>query len=306
MQSLFPPVMHSLLPRTNQLQCLLRVSQVTISCLSFLAIALAVALISAVIFVVCFVITPMVFPTFSLGALIHYLLVAWIAPNIVFNYIMSLSVAPGSPVEGLMKEQSGHGEDDTDVTVGGWSRYCKVCCKAKPPRAHHCHMCGVCILKMDHHCPWINSCVGHHNQRYFLLFLFYLWVGTLYVSTVLFLCNIGLIGSVRGIFATPSLMFTFVLCVAIFVAMSVFVGWNAHLCLTNQTTVEWHGNRMKAKEAKANGEIYWNEYNLGRRRNLQQIFGPFRQWWQILIPSFGQLDSNGHAFPTMMEMRSTV
>ena len=26
---------------------------------------------------------------------------------------------------------------------------------------------------MEHHSFWINSCIGHHNQKYYLLFLFY-------------------------------------------------------------------------------------------------------------------------------------
>ena len=36
---------------------------------------------------------------------------------------------------------------------------------------------------MDHHCPWINNCVGERNQKYFLQFLFY--VGVLAVYSVI-------------------------------------------------------------------------------------------------------------------------
>jgi palmitoyltransferase len=51
---------------------------------------------------------------------------------------------------------------------------CNKCANAKPQRAHHCSICDVCILKMDHHCPWINNCVGHFNHRYFYLLIFYI------------------------------------------------------------------------------------------------------------------------------------
>ncbi|XP_023249799.1 probable protein S-acyltransferase 16, partial [Seriola lalandi dorsalis] len=33
---------------------------------------------------------------------------------------------------------------------------------------------------MDHHCPWINNCVGELNQKYFIQFLFYTGMACLY------------------------------------------------------------------------------------------------------------------------------
>jgi hypothetical protein len=61
---------------------------------------------------------------------------------------------------------------------------CTRCEMYRPPRAHHCRICKRCIKRMDHHCPWINNCVGERNQKYFLQFLFYVGILALY-STLL-------------------------------------------------------------------------------------------------------------------------
>lgn len=57
----------------------------------------------------------------------------------------------------------------------------------KPPRTHHCRICNACVLRMDHHCPWINNCVGRYNQKHFLQFLFLTVIGCLYSAIFLIL-----------------------------------------------------------------------------------------------------------------------
>eukprot|EP00928_Gymnodinium_smaydae_P061576 TRINITY_DN45620_c0_g1_i2.p1 TRINITY_DN45620_c0_g1~~TRINITY_DN45620_c0_g1_i2.p1 ORF type:complete len:320 (+),score=50.88 TRINITY_DN45620_c0_g1_i2:264-1223(+) len=59
-------------------------------------------------------------------------------------------------------------------TEGG--RCCDRCCawRSSGSRAHHCSKCGRCVCRMDHHCIWINNCVGAGNQHHFLRFLIYI------------------------------------------------------------------------------------------------------------------------------------
>ncbi|CAE8622758.1 unnamed protein product, partial [Polarella glacialis] len=60
-----------------------------------------------------------------------------------------------------------------DAEAEEGDRRCNKCKAPKPPSAHHCSVCERCILKMDHHCPWMNNCIGAWNQKHFMLFLLY-------------------------------------------------------------------------------------------------------------------------------------
>ena len=53
---------------------------------------------------------------------------------------------------------------------------CKKCNFPKINRSKHCRVCNKCIEKFDHHCIWINNCVGAKNFKSFLYFIFIHWV----------------------------------------------------------------------------------------------------------------------------------
>ena len=75
-------------------------------------------------------------------------------------------------------------------------QFCEHCNQWKPPRTHHCRICGMCIHRvsikqMDHHCQWINNCVAIKTHKFFLLFLLYFVVAGLMGSGAMAYVSLG-------------------------------------------------------------------------------------------------------------------
>ncbi|CAM9826743.1 unnamed protein product, partial [Ectocarpus sp. 4 AP-2014] len=69
------------------------------------------------------------------------------------------------------------------ATVGGGdsTTICGRCQIERPPGAVHCTLCGVCVQKLDHHCPFMGQCVGRKTLVPFYLFVVSVWSLIVYV-----------------------------------------------------------------------------------------------------------------------------
>ncbi|KAM3722826.1 Palmitoyltransferase ZDHHC2 [Dirofilaria immitis] len=162
----------------------------------------------------------------------------------------------------------------------GSVRYCYKCNCIKPDRCHHCSVCGHCVLKFDHHCPWVNTCINYFNYKFFLQFLFYglilcLWgILTDLQYFIAFWKNALRLSAGFGRFHIVFLFF-----VAGMFAASITCLFSYHIYLTarNQSTIESFRPPVFIYGIDKNG------FNLGIRRNFRQVFGDICLFWFLPI-----------------------
>ncbi|XP_012280271.1 palmitoyltransferase ZDHHC15 isoform X3 [Orussus abietinus] len=180
----------------------------------------------------------------------------------------------------------------TNRTIKGAIRFCEKCQIIKPDRAHHCSVCGTCVLKMDHHCPWVNNCVGFHNYKFFMLFLAYALLYCMFIAATSLQYLIRLWkGEMDG-------MGRFHLLVLFFVALMFAISLNSlffyhcYLVLHNRSTLEAFRPPMFRTGKDKDG------FSLGKYNNFQEVFGDDTRLW--LLPIFTSL-GNGVVYPVRSE-----
>ncbi|XP_037888491.1 palmitoyltransferase ZDHHC15 isoform X5 [Glossina fuscipes] len=175
-------------------------------------------------------------------------------------------------------------------TLSGSIRFCDKCKIIKPDRSHHCSVCGTCILKMDHHCPWVNNCVNFTNYKFFVLFLGYALLYCLYVALTSLECFIrfwrGELGGSMGRF---HILFLFFVAFMFAISLISLFGYHVYLLLVNRTTLE----AFRAPIFRIGGQDK-NGYNLGKLANFQEVFGDdWKLWFLPVFTSFG----DGFSYP---------
>ena len=121
-------------------------------------------------------------------------------------------------------------------------KYCNSCRIWRPPRTSHCSQCGRCVESIDHHCPWVGTCVAKRNYRYFFFFILSISFLSLYVM-ILSIIHMHLdrfeseeLGQVisRHPVNMVLIVFSFIMCWSLF-SLLVFHSW---LSCKNLTTNE--------------------------------------------------------------------
>ncbi|KAK1118512.1 hypothetical protein K0M31_014823 [Melipona bicolor] len=66
------------------------------------------------------------------------------------------------------------------VIENGRCHLCNITTESK--RTKHCSICNKCIVRFDHHCKWLNNCIGARNYRAFLVCLISAILASLFVA----------------------------------------------------------------------------------------------------------------------------
>ncbi|XP_030667836.1 palmitoyltransferase ZDHHC3 isoform X3 [Nomascus leucogenys] len=215
--------------------------------------------------------------------------------GIVFNLLAFLALAshcramltdPGAVPKGNATKEF---IESLQLKPGQVVYKCPKCCSIKPDRAHHCSVCKRCIRKMDHHCPWVNNCVGENNQKYFVLFTMYIALISLHALIMVgfhFLHCFEEDWTKCSSFSPPTTVILLILLcfegLLFLIFTSVMFGTQVHSICTDETGIE----RLKRKNQPREHTGSWQSVKetFGGDFSLNW-FNPFSRPCQPEIPS---------------------
>lgn len=184
--------------------------------------------------------------------------------------------------------------DTEEIPVNDLLQWCPICNGYKPPRAHHCSNCSRCVLSMDHHCPWTNTCVGQINLKAFVQFVHFVPLATFHsvaIHSELFALLIYAWQRARknaDFFKVLLQLQVLLGLLAWFAALVVMLlvgtlAWEMqHTVRTNMTMIEEYVIEKAEVRRRRNGEKkFVFPYDLGKGGNKAAVLGSGRFSWLI-------------------------
>ncbi|CDO62463.1 palmitoyltransferase, putative [Plasmodium reichenowi] len=148
---------------------------------------------------------------------------------------------------------------------------CVTCNIIKPPRVHHCAECFHCIVHQDHHCVWVDNCIGIKNQRCFYMFIFCIFVLLLYNYYYVYLYFHLFQATINYAFGSLVILCNFIN-ITLFAFITYLFARNTRTILTNVTFYE-HYKKPNHITDKYNTDLRcWDFQNLNLKGILKNIY----------------------------------
>ncbi|KAK1067124.1 palmitoyltransferase akr1 [Friedmanniomyces endolithicus] len=95
-----------------------------------------------------------------------------------YFYTLTMTADPGYVPKGNSRGQTKKVIDELiEHNAFDEAHFCTSCMIRKPLRSKHCRRCGRCVAREDHHCPWVDNCIGVNNHKHFVLYVVFLIAG---------------------------------------------------------------------------------------------------------------------------------